>query len=76
MTTIHQHCNSSVYDSGSGDRILGIVGAQSLTLVLSKSYAVSLGIRNGDVLQVSLTTDNRLVIKKVDNKGFAETCLA
>ncbi len=74
--TICQHCNHGLQDSGVSDRVLGIVGAQSFTLVLSKSYAVSMGIRNGDFLQVSLTADKKLEIKKADNEGFAKTCLA
>jgi hypothetical protein len=67
--TICENCShSSSYHSG--DKILSIVGEQSFTLVLSKSYAISLGIHNGDFLQVSLDVDRRIIIERVDKSGF------
>lgn len=49
-------------------KVQGIVGDQSFSIVLPKSYAISLGIGKGDFVKVFLLSD-KMVIKKADIGG-------
>lgn len=44
-------------------KVQGIVGESSFSVILPKSYAVSLGIGKGDFVKVH--QDNKIVIEKV-----------
>jgi hypothetical protein len=46
-------------------KVQGIVGQQSFSIVLPKSYAINLGIGKGDFVKVRLQNDC-IIIKKVD----------
>ena len=44
-------------------KVQGLVGDQSFSIVLPKSYAIQLGIGKGDFVKVS-QEENRIVIEK------------
>ena len=44
-------------------KIQGLVGEQSFSLVLPKSYAIELGLGKGDFVKVS-QEDNKIIIEK------------
>jgi bifunctional DNA-binding transcriptional regulator/antitoxin component of YhaV-PrlF toxin-antitoxin module len=44
-------------------KVQGVVGEQSFSVVLPKSYAIHLGIGKGDFVKVS-QEENRIVIEK------------
>lgn len=46
-------------------KIQGILGDQSFSIVLPKSYAQSLGITKGEYVKVTLE-GNRIVVEKAD----------
>lgn len=46
-------------------KVQGIVGDQSFSVVLPKSYAISLGIGKGDFVKVFLASD-QIIIEKAD----------
>lgn len=51
-------CNEFAYR-----KIQGIVGDQSLSVILPKSYAVNLGIGKGDFVKVH-QEDNKIIVEK------------
>lgn len=50
-------------------KVQGIVGDQSFSIVLPKSYAIDLGIGKGDFVKVFLIS-NKIIIEKADNGGL------
>jgi hypothetical protein len=69
MTNFYYKRNYSLYDSGAGCKVLGIVGDQSFSIVLPKSYAINLGIGNGDLVKVSLVSD-KITVEKVNKNDY------
>lgn len=47
-------------------KVQGLVGDQSFSIVLPKSYAIELGIGKGDFVKVSQEHD-RIIIQKADS---------
>jgi hypothetical protein len=45
-------------------KVQGLVGDQSFSIVLPKSYAVALGIGKGDFVKVYQLEDHKIVIEK------------
>jgi hypothetical protein len=60
MNRIYVTENSSEYEYR---KIQGIVGDHSFSVVLPKSYAISLGIGKGDFVKVFLIS-NKIIIEK------------
>jgi hypothetical protein len=49
-------------------KVQGIVGDQSFSIVLPKSYAINLGIGKGDFVRVFLVSD-KMIIEKAETGG-------
>jgi bifunctional DNA-binding transcriptional regulator/antitoxin component of YhaV-PrlF toxin-antitoxin module len=64
MTICCNHqCGHSSHDFE--DKVQGIVGDQSFSIVLPKHYAINLGIGKGDFVKVFLESD-RIIVEKAD----------
>jgi bifunctional DNA-binding transcriptional regulator/antitoxin component of YhaV-PrlF toxin-antitoxin module len=48
-------------------KVQGLVGDQSFSIVLPKSYAIALGIGKGDFVKVYQLEDHRIVIDKASD---------
>jgi antitoxin component of MazEF toxin-antitoxin module len=47
-------------------KVYGLVGEQSLSIVLPKSYALHLGLGKGDFVKVH-EEENRIIVEKAEN---------
>ena len=64
-----QQARNTEYSRIKYRKVQGIVGEQSFSVVLPKSYAISLGIGKGDFVKVFLLSD-KMVIEKADKGGL------
>jgi len=63
MTICNHQCSHSTHDFE--DKVQGIVGDLSFSIILPKSYAINLGIGKGDFVKVFLESD-RIIVEKAD----------